>query len=56
MTLTRLYNVPNNTQIRIPGTKSILTFYHVDGMYSLCKTSNGETVHLAAWTEVEVVE
>jgi hypothetical protein len=25
-------------------------------MYSYCKTDDGEVVHLAAWTEVEIVE
>jgi hypothetical protein len=30
-------------------------FYHIDGMYSYCKNKEGETVHLVAWAEVEVV-
>jgi hypothetical protein len=33
-----------------------LTFHHLDGMYSLCTDSEGKYVHIAAWTEVEVVE
>lgn len=64
----KLYDVPNNSRIRvIDGTVSrppgdaaplgeTLTFHHIDGMYSYCKTDDGETVHLAAWTDVEVVK
>jgi hypothetical protein len=33
-----------------------LHFSHVDGMYSVCHTMDGELVHIAAWTEVEIVE
>jgi hypothetical protein len=51
----KLYNVPNNSRIRLDdGTE--LNFRHIDGMYSYCKTDEGETVHLAAWTEVAVVK
>jgi hypothetical protein len=32
-----------------------LHFSHIDGMYSLCSTMDGEHVHIAAWTEVEVI-
>ena len=32
-----------------------LDFDHIDGMYSLCYTE-GNVVHLPAWTEVEIVE
>jgi hypothetical protein len=50
----KLYDVPRNTRIRIEDLE--LMFHHIDGMYSLCQTDDGETVHLAAWTEVEVVK
>jgi len=36
--------------------KEIIDFHHIDGMYSFCVNAKGETVHLAAWTEVEVVD
>lgn len=64
----KLYDVPNNSRIRVidddpsrpVGDTSplgeVLSFHHIDGMYSYCKTDDGETVHLAAWTDVEVVE
>jgi hypothetical protein len=34
----------------------ILDFYHIDGMYSLCRNMKGEIVHLKAWTEVEIIQ
>lgn len=51
-----LYNVPNKTKIRIPETDDILLFDHIDGMYSYCIDMSGGVVHLAAWTDVEIVE
>lgn len=63
----KLYDVPNNSRIRVlddtvsrpPGDAAplgdVLNFQHVDGMYSLCTTNEGHAVHLAAWTDVEVV-
>ena len=63
----KLYDVPNNTKIRVIGDirippeapeinkDEILKFLHIDGMYSLCKNSNGDFVHLVAWAEVEII-
>ena len=62
-----LYKVPRNSRIKVvrdikvpPASpmvegEEILHFSHVDGMYSYCTRDNGEVVHLAAWTEVEIV-
>lgn len=62
----KLHSVPWNTKIRVleeatvpPGASEIhkgdeLTFYTIDGMYSLCKKGD-ESVYLAAWTEVEII-
>lgn len=51
----KLYELPRDVRIRTEdGTE--LHFYNVDGMYSFCKTDAGEVVHLAAWTEVELIE
>jgi hypothetical protein len=50
----KLYDVPRNTRIKVEDLE--LDFHHIDGMYSYCKTDDGEVVHLAAWTEVEIVE
>jgi hypothetical protein len=37
-------------------TGEVVFFDHIDGMYSFCRDKDGEIVHLAAWTEVEVVD
>ena len=50
----KLYEVPPNSKIKIGD--NILDFKHIDGMYSLCYTQGGEPVHLACWTEVEIIE
>lgn len=57
-----LYEVPNNSRIRIEGLtiNGVLTeelnFYHIDGMYSYCTTDEGLVVHLGCGTEVEIVK
>jgi hypothetical protein len=63
----KLYDVPRNTKVRIIQSEGpppdglsvadneIIDFKHIDGMYSYCKNSQGEVVHLKAWTEVELV-
>ena len=64
----KLYDVPRNTMIRIlkqedpppcglPSEEGeLIKFWHIDGMYSYCRNSKNETVHLKAWTEVEIVK
>ena len=64
----KLYNVPNKTWVKVledakvppvaPKVKqeTIIFFDHIDGMYSYCLTESEEVVHLAAWTEVEIIE
>ena len=61
----KLYNVPNNTYIRLlqegicppdcnkEQKDTVLLFNHIDGMYSVCKDKYNNIVHLVAWTEVE---
>jgi len=65
----KLYDVPQHKEVKIriisdakepPAHRPFieneeLTFNHIDGMYSHCKDSKGNTVHLVAWTEVEIV-
>ena len=63
-----LHKVPRNSKIRVLGdiktppashsieVDDILEFSHIDGMYSYCKNSKGEVVHLVAWAEVEIIE
>ena len=63
----KLYYVPINTKIKVMGDVKtpigspeikkgdIIEFGHIDGMYSFCKNEKGDVVHLAAWTEVEIL-
>ena len=63
----KLYEVPRYSKVRIIADEKappahrefdkgeVLTFDHIDGMYSLCYDQAGQMVHPAAWTEVEVV-
>ena len=64
----KLYEVPRYSIIKIikqdveipPEATEVskgetLKFYHIDGMYSFCKNFKDEIVHIAAWTEVEVI-
>jgi hypothetical protein len=63
-----LYNLDRGTWFKIvdskvkvpvahqePDNNKIFKFHHIDGMYSYCTDKDGNVVHLAAWTEVEVV-
>ena len=63
----RLYNVPDNTNVRVLGEikvppcapeigkNEVIRFGHIDGMYSVCHDAAGRLVHLVAWAEVEIV-
>jgi hypothetical protein len=63
----KLYDVPNGSMIRVVADAQIppdhrevsngevVKFLRIDGMYSLCIDSGGVAVHLAAWTDVEIV-
>lgn len=51
--MTLLYNVPRNSFIR--KENHILHFHHLDGMYSYCTLEDGDIVHLAACSEVEII-
>jgi hypothetical protein len=53
-TIMKLYEVPRKSYIMLEGNQ--YWFDHIDGMYSFCHDMKGNIVHLAAWTEVEVVE
>ncbi len=54
----KLYEVPRNSRILLKDGDSTLefNFSHIDGAYSYCTDDDGNVVHLAAWTEVEVKE
>lgn len=56
----KLYDVPRNSRIRLLGdtlsSDMELNFHHIDGMYSYCTDDDGNVMHLAAWTEIELVK
>ncbi len=71
MVIDHLYNIAKRQYIRIcketkgslhpPAHREfepeeVLFFDHLDGMYSYCIDKEGNTVHLAAYQAVEVVE
>jgi hypothetical protein len=51
----KLYDVPRNSTIILQNGEE-LEFKHIDGMYSYCVTKEGNVVHLAAWSDVQVKE
>ena len=51
----KLYEVPMNTRIVLANGLE-LNFKHIDGMYSYCTDDDGNVMHPAAWTEVEIVD
>lgn len=54
----KLYDVPRNTFIRVKDhdyNDIVLLFSHIDGMFSYCVNEAGDVLHLAAWSDVEIV-
>jgi hypothetical protein len=49
----KLYEVPKYSTIKVGDME--LEFHHIDGMYSYCTDSEGNTHHIAAWADVEIV-
>ena len=64
----KLMDCPQNTWVRVVQNDNVpiasppiiedelIWFGHLDGMYSYCKNTNGNVVHLQAWAEVYVDE
>ena len=50
----KLFEVRKHTWVIFEGQRIYLD--HIDGMYSYCKDEQGNVIHLAAWTEVEIDE
>lgn len=51
----RLYQLARETRFKIVGCEDVYTLIRIDGGYSICKDADGLTIHIAAWTPVEVV-
>jgi hypothetical protein len=49
----KLFEVPKYSRIKVGGM--VLDFHHIDGMYSYCTDSEGNTHHIAAWADAEVL-
>lgn len=53
--MTKLYEVPRNTWVKTEEGLTVF-FGHIDGMYSYCTDKDKQVIHLAAWTEVKIIE
>jgi hypothetical protein len=49
----KLYELPRDTIIRLDN--QLFLFKKIDGMYSICIDTKGLTIHIACYTDVEVV-
>jgi hypothetical protein len=53
----KLIHIPKESKImcQCSDGSEYLTFNHIDGMYSFCKTENGNIVHLGCMTNLELL-
>ncbi len=53
----KLYELPRNTYFSIQDDdrQRVYLFKHIDGMYSVCYDMSDELIHIAAWTDVQIV-
>ena len=53
----KLYELPRYTYFTLKDDpdKNEFFFDHVDGMYSLCFNKFQDTIHIAAYAEVEII-
>jgi len=53
----KLYELPRDTYFSIAddSRQRVYLFKHVDGMYSVCYNMSDELIHIAAWTDVNIV-
>lgn len=52
----KLYELPRNSFFTLEDPEVIYKLDHIDGMYSVCYTSEGDIIHLAAYTEVKPID
>ena len=54
-TKTELYNVTRNSIVSLVDEPEVAFWFgHIDGMYSYCKTLDGDLWHPVAWSDVFV--
>jgi hypothetical protein len=53
----KLYELPRNVYFSIEDDplQRVYLFKHIDGMYSVCYDMSDELIHIAAWTDVQIV-
>lgn len=49
----KLFEIEKGSKIKWDG--EIITFQHLDGMYSYCTLENGDVVHLSAMTPLRKI-
>lgn len=49
----KLYEIPENQDVKLYIDNQVIIFGHIDGMYSYCWLENDKNkiVHIKAWTE-----
>jgi hypothetical protein len=55
----KLYVVPYNSDIQLrdaDGNTLNLRFHYLDGTYGYCTDKNNNPVHIALWSDVEVLD
>lgn len=58
----KLYDIPKQSKLKLTivngdtEREDMVTFHHIDGMYSYCTTSDGAVVHLSASTPMKKVD
>jgi len=49
----KLFEIERGAKIKWDG--EVITFHHLDGMYSYCTLENGDVVHLSVLTPVKKI-
>jgi hypothetical protein len=52
----KLYEVANNTHVKIVATGEVILFDHPDGLYSVCYDKDGALCHCYIAEEVQIVK
>ena len=55
----KLYDLPYGTDFQLrdeDGNALRLRFHYIDGAYSYCTDKDGNSHHIAVWSDVEIVD